>query len=158
MRKRNQHPSCVYLSCLYLSSLYLACLTITTTTTTSISHTSLGGSFRPAGAQLVLGCAPGSTNKRHLCSREHHSCLIVLPEAQQAYLQQACLCFHKHNKRNVCPQEHNQARFVLQGAQVSDVCAPASKIKHELCPREHTQAFFVLPRTQAGGRALRRAR
>jgi hypothetical protein len=32
--------------------------------------------------QISDVCAPGSTNKRHLCSREHESATFVLPGVQ----------------------------------------------------------------------------
>jgi hypothetical protein len=34
------------------------------------------------GDQILRFCAPGSTNKRYLCAREHKYCLLELPGAQ----------------------------------------------------------------------------
>lgn len=81
----------------------------------------------PQGAQSSTTCAPASTCKQYLFSREHKP---VVPGAQT----KLCLCL----------QEHKPAIFVLPGAQRSHLCAPRITDTRYLCSWEHNHAR-VLP-------------
>jgi hypothetical protein len=122
------------------------------------------------GAQLSLDCAPGSTNKQYLCSREHKSVTDVLPGAQSSDIRgapgstdTAYLCSREHKYcLHVLPaaqiwldcvpgrdtRGHLSPLLVLPAAQTLLACAPGSTNTACLCARKHKYCQCVLPGAQ----------